>query len=157
MLRTNFRIASSFLLFSLSFVVHGIFTVLVLLFHGLFHLGSVLFGLLGAVVLCGVALDEWGVHRVERRVLLVLVTIAQVDLLPSAVAVEAVGAGPRQRPNNHHAVRLGLVSTIHVLGSVAHKTHSPRRLLQSLGHLDLAVLRNRVQQGSLGVSLEQLL
>jgi len=52
--------------------------------------GGVLFRLLGALVFLGVALDQWGVNRVEGGLLLVLVAITDVKLLENTVIVEAV-------------------------------------------------------------------
>lgn len=61
-------------------------------------------GLFGTLVLHGVALDKWGVHGVEGRVLFVLVSAANVDLHESSLVVEGVGSRPLEGSDDSDTV-----------------------------------------------------
>ena len=116
--------------------------------------GGVLFRLLGALVFLGVALDQWGINRVEGGLLLVLVAITDVKLLENTVIVEAVWARPLKRANNDdtiaHWLFWGLTS---VLSRVTHNVNAPARLLQVLGNLNLLVIANWWEEGCVRVCL----
>jgi cell division protein FtsL len=104
-LKLIFIINSSFFPSSQSFVcLLSLFIVAAFFLLLNWHWGRVLLGFLGTFVLLGVRLNEWRINWVEASALLILVTIANINLLNGTLVVEAVSTRPLQRSNHSDAV-----------------------------------------------------